>query len=171
LQFWCVGVVVDEDSQAWLANREDIDWVTDQLGRVPKIPFRTVTRSVDGYPIVIELAPYDQDQTPQSNWFWLVERRLVSAVARLESQGGVRRAASSVDPGALDLANQSYRSGRHELPHMFGRGVGGARAGVKCLHAHVAFHLAGGFTPVGVWTMWWLYQSDRQLLTTLIGPV
>ena len=30
-------------------------------------------------------------------------------------------------------------------------GVGGTRAGVKCLHAHYAFHLAGGDDPVGRW--------------------
>jgi hypothetical protein len=30
-------------------------------------------------------------------------------------------------------------------------GVGGTRAGVKCLHAHYAWHLAGGADPVGVW--------------------
>ena len=30
-------------------------------------------------------------------------------------------------------------------------GVGGTRTGVKCLHAHYAFHLAGGDDPVGRW--------------------
>ena len=31
-------------------------------------------------------------------------------------------------------------------------GVGGTRLGVKCLHAHVAWWLAGGDDPVGAWT-------------------
>jgi exopolyphosphatase/guanosine-5'-triphosphate,3'-diphosphate pyrophosphatase len=31
-------------------------------------------------------------------------------------------------------------------------GVGGTRRGVKCLHAHYAFHLAGFPDPVGAWT-------------------
>ncbi len=31
-------------------------------------------------------------------------------------------------------------------------GVGGTRIGVKCLHAHYAWHLAGGDDPVGAWT-------------------
>src|SRR5205807_5618023 len=30
-------------------------------------------------------------------------------------------------------------------------GVGGASRGVKCLHAHYAYHLAGGADPVGAW--------------------
>jgi len=30
-------------------------------------------------------------------------------------------------------------------------GVGGTRRGVKCLHAHYAWHLAGGDDPVGRW--------------------
>jgi hypothetical protein len=31
--------------------------------------------------------------------------------------------------------------------------VGGTRKGVKCLHAHVAWYLAGGDDPVGRWTV------------------
>src|SRR5439155_21867497 len=30
-------------------------------------------------------------------------------------------------------------------------GVGGTRIGLKCLHAHYAYHLAGGEDPVGAW--------------------
>ncbi|HEV7862708.1 MAG TPA: DUF501 domain-containing protein, partial [Acidimicrobiia bacterium] len=30
-------------------------------------------------------------------------------------------------------------------------GVGGTSRGVKCLHAHYAFYLAGGDDPVGRW--------------------
>ncbi|HEV2310507.1 MAG TPA: DUF501 domain-containing protein, partial [Acidimicrobiia bacterium] len=30
-------------------------------------------------------------------------------------------------------------------------GVGGTRVGVKCLHAHYAWYLAGGDDPVGAW--------------------
>ena len=35
-------------------------------------------------------------------------------------------------------------------PRDVGRG-GGTRTGVKCLHAHYAYHLAGGDDPVGAW--------------------
>ena len=30
-------------------------------------------------------------------------------------------------------------------------GVAGTRKGVKCLHAHYAWHLAGGDDPIGRW--------------------
>ncbi|HEY5860982.1 MAG TPA: DUF501 domain-containing protein, partial [Actinomycetota bacterium] len=30
-------------------------------------------------------------------------------------------------------------------------GVAGTRTGVKCLHAHYAYHLAGGVDPIGAW--------------------
>ena len=30
-------------------------------------------------------------------------------------------------------------------------GVGGTRTGIKCLHAHYAWFLAGGDDPVGRW--------------------
>ncbi len=39
----------------------------------------------------------------------------------------------------------------HRGPRPSG-GVGGTRQGVKCLHAHLAWWLAGGDDPVGEWT-------------------
>ncbi|MEC9449554.1 MAG: DUF501 domain-containing protein, partial [Actinomycetota bacterium] len=41
-------------------------------------------------------------------------------------------------------------------------GVGGTRQGVKCLHAHYAWFLAGGDDPVGRWV-------DARLAAT-VGP-
>ena len=38
----------------------------------------------------------------------------------------------------------------HQGPRPSG-GVGGTRRGVKCLHAHYAWYLAGGDDPVGRW--------------------
>ena len=39
-------------------------------------------------------------------------------------------------------------------------GVGGTRTGVKCLHAHWAWHLAGGDDPVGRWIAARLEDAD-----------
>ncbi len=135
-----------------MAGEDDEAAVAALIGRPPSIPFEVVLRSASGLPCVIELAPTDRSGAPQSNWFWLVDRELTRAVSRLESRGGVARARDAVSEAALDLSHLSYR----RAP---GRGVGGARAGVKCLHAHLAFLLAGGFSPVGVWT---LYEVLRQ---------
>jgi hypothetical protein len=78
-------------------------------------------------------------------------------VSRLESAGGVSAAAAAVDPQALAAAHERYAAERDAtIPPGFSRarpsgGVGGTRTGVKCLHAHYAWYLAGGDDPVGRW--------------------
>ena len=63
----------------------------------------------------------------------------------------------AVDRDELLAAHARYAAerdaelpGDHAGPRPSG-GVGGTRTGVKCLHAHYAFHLAGGDDPVGRW--------------------
>jgi hypothetical protein len=89
--------------------------------------------------------------------FWLVGSADREAVSRLEAAGGVRRAEAEVDPFALEDAHRRYAAERelavpagHAGPRPSG-GVGGTRQGVKCLHAHYAWFLAGGDDPVGRW--------------------
>jgi hypothetical protein len=91
--------------------------------------------------------------------YWLVDTELRDAVSRLEAAGGVKRAEASVDAEALAAAHARYAADRdralpagHAGPRPSG-GVGGTRKGVKCLHAHLAWHLAGGDDPVGRWTV------------------
>ena len=90
--------------------------------------------------------------------YWLVDRELVEAVSRIESAGGVRQAEAQIDPEELARAHERYANERdatipagHSGPRPSG-GVGGTRRGVKCLHAHLAWYLAGGDDPVGRWT-------------------
>ena len=89
--------------------------------------------------------------------YWLVGTDVSARVARLESAGGVRAAEAAVDPDALRAAHDRYAAERdaaipagHTGPRPHG-GVGGTRRGVKCLHAHYAYYLAGGDDPVGAW--------------------
>jgi hypothetical protein len=89
--------------------------------------------------------------------YWLVDRELTREVARLEAAGGVKTAEAEVDGAALVAAHRAYEAERdaampadHTGPSPFG-GVGGTRRGVKCLHAHYAYWLAGGDDPVGAW--------------------
>ena len=62
-----------------------------------------------------------------------------------------------MDPEALRAAHARYAAERQaQLPEGWSGprpsgGVGGTRQGVKCLHAHVAWWLAGGDDPVGRW--------------------
>ena len=138
--------------------------VTALLGREPRSAFEVVVRHADGSPVVIRNPPILDDGTPMATRYWLVgepERRRVS---ELEARGGVRAARAAVDPDALAAAHDRYRAERDAAvaddvdgPRPFG-GVGGTRAGVKCLHAHYAWHLAGGDDPVGRWVATQLEQ-------------
>lgn len=132
--------------------------VTRLLGREPRGAFEVVARdAATGAPAVIRNAPVLDDGTPMPTLYWLVEPRLRAAVGRLEADGGVRRAEAEVDPAALADAHRRYGIERdaalpagYRGPRPTG-GVGGTRTGVKCLHAHYAWHLAGGDDPVGRW--------------------
>jgi hypothetical protein len=139
------------------ASAADVARVTQLLGREPRAQFEVVVRAADGTPVVIRNAPLLDDGTPMPTRYWLVEPGLVRAVSRLEADGGVRAAGTAVDPDALAAAHEAYARERASAlpdgwagPQPFG-GVGGTRRGVKCLHAHYAWFLAGGDDPVGRW--------------------
>ena len=119
--------------------------------------FEVVVRDGAGEPVVIENAPFLDDGTPMPTRYWLVDPRLRAAIGRLEATGGVREAEADVEADELGAAHAAYAAARdalvpveHEGPRPSG-GVGGTRVGVKCLHAHYAWHLAGGDDPVGRW--------------------
>lgn len=127
------------------------------LGRSPRAEFDVVVRDAAGGPVVIRNAPLLEDGTPMPTRYWLVDPELSRRVSQLESEGGVRRAEAAVDRDVLQAAHARYaaeRDGalpaRHAGPRPYG-GVGGTRRGVKCLHAHYAYFLAGGDDPVGRW--------------------
>ncbi|MEA3216345.1 MAG: uncharacterized protein QOJ19_2501 [Acidimicrobiia bacterium] len=137
--------------------QRDHDAVARLLGRRPQGAFQVVVRDEDGEPVVIRNVALLDDGTPMPTRYWLVGRPQSVAVSRLETSGGVRRAEAEVDPVALASAHARYAAERdRELPEdwsgprPFG-GVGGTRRGVKCLHAHYAWYLAGGDDPVGRW--------------------
>jgi len=136
---------------------DDVALLTERLGRAPEGDFEVVVRNADGTPVVIRNAAFLRDGTPMPTRYWLVDPALRAAVARLESAGGVRAAEAAVDPEQLAAAHAAYAAERdaaidaaHTGPRPSG-GVGGTRRGVKCLHAHYAFFLAGGDDPVGRW--------------------
>jgi len=136
---------------------DDVALLTERLGRPPAGDFEVVVRDPDGTPAVIRNAPFLRDGTPMPTRYWLVDPAVRAAVSRLEAAGGVRAAEAAVDPEELAAAHVAYAAERdtaidpaHAGPRPSG-GVGGTRRGVKCLHAHYAFYLAGGVDPVGRW--------------------
>ncbi len=140
-----------------MVTDEDRRRVTDLLGREPQGEFEVVVRDAQGDPVVLCNAPLLDDGTPMPTRWWLVGRSAVIAVSRLEAAGGVDRAEAEVDADELAAAHDRYAALRdaalpagHQGPSPSG-GVAGTRRGVKCLHAHYAWFLAGGDDPVGRW--------------------
>ena len=136
---------------------DDRALVSERLGRAPMGDFDVVVRDQAGVPRVIRNAPFLADGTPMPTRYWLVDAVTCEAVARLEAAGGVKAAEAAVAPDTLARAHARYAADRdaaippdHAGPRPYG-GVGGTRRGVKCLHAHYAWHLAGGDDPVGRW--------------------
>jgi exopolyphosphatase/guanosine-5'-triphosphate,3'-diphosphate pyrophosphatase len=137
---------------AGLADRLEIARL---LGHEPRGEFEVLVRDASGVPLVIQNAPLLFDGTPMPTRYWLVGKEAREAVSRLESAGGGRRIEELVDRGELTAAHARYAEERdmhlpagHSGPRPHG-GVGGTRQGVKCLHAHLAWFLAGGDDPVG----------------------
>ena len=133
--------------------------VAELLGRKPAGAFEVVVRDDAGDPVVVRNAPFLDDGTPMPTRFYLIGADMVRDVSRLEAAGGVKAAEAAIDPDELAALHRLYGAERdteiaadHEGPRPSG-GVGGTRVGVKCLHAHVAYLLAGGDDPVGRWTL------------------
>lgn len=131
--------------------------VAELLGRQPQGRYTIAARDDAGDPTVIQNAPFLDDGTPMPTVFWLIGPDWVRRIGQLEAGGGVDAAESAVDGETLAAAHARYAALRdamipagHSGPRPTG-GVGGTRTGVKCLHAHWAWHLAGGDDPVGRW--------------------
>ncbi len=127
------------------------------LGRKPQGAFEVVVRDATGRPLVIRNAPLLFDGRPMPTRYWLLDSDVRDRISRLEAAGGVNLAEAAIDPEELAEAHRRYAAERDAaLPHDVvgprpSGGVGGTRIGIKCLHAHFAWHLAGGDDPVGRW--------------------
>ena len=136
------------------------------LGREPRRPYEVVLSDDEGWPVVLRNGPLLEDGEPMPTRYWLVGKKERLAVDRLESEGGVAGAEAAVSSEELEGAHRRYAAGRDaEIPESWSGprpsgGVGGTRRGVKCLHAHYAWFLAGGDDPVGRWVAEQLAQPS-----------
>ncbi len=136
------------DSSA--ASSADVEAIRRLIGRDPHAGFRVAVRCPHGAPAVIQNAPVDTDGHPFPTRDWLACQSLVTAVSRLEANGGVRML--ELDPDMTDALADAHT--RHAAAHAGYRVAGSGNPDhVKCLHAHLAFALAEGGTPVGEWIM------------------
>jgi len=136
----------------------DLALVKEQLGRDPLTDFTVAARCGPGHPLVIWNHPLDIEGKPFPTLFWLTCPEAVKAVSRLEADGWIKRldAQAREDPEFGDALERSHRDYAKERALVLSRalewgGVGGSRAGVKCLHAHYANYVAGSDDPVGAW--------------------
>lgn len=140
-----------------MVTEEDRVAVEALLGRVARGGFEVVVRHLDGSPLVICNEPLLDGGTPMPTRWWLVGEPERTWVGRLEAAGGVDRAEAEVDAGELAAAHARYAAERDAaIPRGWtgarpSGGVAGTRVGVKCLHAHYGWYLAGGDDPVGRW--------------------
>jgi hypothetical protein len=147
-----VIVVDDEPTPA------DRAAVAELLDREPRGAYRVAARNArTGRPVVIRNQPLLPDGTPMPTSYWLVGEPERTLVSRVESRGGVHRVEDEVGLEVIAAAHDAYRDERDAaLPDAWAGprpsgGVGGTRVGIKCLHAHYAWYLAGGDDPVGRW--------------------
>ncbi|MEX1004953.1 MAG: DUF501 domain-containing protein [Acidimicrobiia bacterium] len=150
-----------------MTDRDDLEA---QIGRPLRADSDVVARCHLGLPVVADVPPVLDDGTPFPTRFWLSCPLACTRVGRMEGNGGVRAmerhaAADPVFGARLDAAHVRYAEERDATvpagpgPVPTG-GVAGARAGVKCLHAHYADHVAGNDNPVGEAVAPWVEPLD-----------
>ena len=132
--------------------------VCELIGREPRGDYLIVVRNTAGDPVVLRNAPLLHDGTPMPTLYWLIGPHEVREVSRIEADGGVNEVEAFIGLERIADIHRRYAAERdadipsdHAGPAPFG-GVGGTRTGVKCLHAHFAWWLAGGDDAIGEWT-------------------
>jgi len=161
-------MVIDATKVSSIAHPSpaEIEKVAALLGRRPEVDFEIVVVDSNGEPVVIRNGPIMEDGRPMPTRYWLVGRELSRLVGRLEGDGGVRSAELAVNADDLAATHDRYAAERDaQIPseHLGPRptgGVGGTRRGVKCLHTHLAHHLALGDDPVGEWVVQQLQAAN-----------
>ena len=131
-------------------------------------------RHDDGSPVVLRNAPLLHDGTPMPTRYWLVgepERTLVSRGWRRPAGCGrprprsTRRCWPTPTRATPRSGTAAIPAGPHR-PATVRAASAAPGSGVKCLHAHYAWHLAGGDDPVGRWVADRLAEDDGR-----VGPM
>jgi uncharacterized protein len=151
-----------------------------QVGRPLRAPACVGSRCPLGLPVVLQVPPQLDTGEPFPTHYWLTCPLLHRRVASLEAAGGVREAERWVEAdraraASLAAAHARYSRDRDrqlppETPHRPKPGVGGTTRGVKCLHAHLADHLAGNANPVGAWVARRVGPPSCHVACVVAGP-
>ncbi len=166
------GASYERVAAAPLVDARDRAVVSAQIGRPARGETAVAHRCVFGLPTVARVAPRLDDGTPFPTVFWLTCPVMTSRVGTLEADHEMVGVNARLDDPEDELgtahaaATDRYVRFRDEVG---GALPGDPRAGgneryVKCLHVHVAHHLATGDGPVGDWAV------DRATPAPCSGP-
>lgn len=145
-------------------SQEELDIITDQLGRTPNGISAIAHYSPSGVPQSLQMESWVFDQ-PFPTLYWLSSKAIDKALARVESQGVVKELERRIQEDndlrkAYHASHEDYIARRWEamLPEhrklieergftpLFNKlGIGGIANWdqVRCLHMQYAHHLAG----------------------------
>lgn len=145
----------------------DAIYVEECLGRTPQATYTVAARRPDGRPTVIENPPFLANGTPMPTTFWLIDPDYNRRIGTIEAGGAVDEVEAELGLEVMAAVHDQYAAYRDSLVpddhvgHRPSGGVGGTRVGVKCLHTHYAWYLAGGPDPVGAWVHDRLAQHEE----------
>ena len=137
--------------------------VTRQLGREPNIQFSVAESCIYGWPAVVRNAAMTRSGKPNPNLFYLTCPYLVKKVSNLEDKSLIRKIQEKVKSDTRLSANLKEANRKHgsawlalagktrgqfsiQTPNIAGAGDPLA---VKCLHAHLAYHLVDKSNKLG----------------------
>ncbi|QYH20552.1 DUF501 domain-containing protein [Corynebacterium aquatimens] len=129
---------------------QDIETITQQLGREPRGVLAVAYRTPDGQPAVVKTAPRLEDGTPFPTLYYLTDPRLTAEASRLEVAQVMKwmesRLAESEELQAdYKAAHEHYLAERNAIEDLGTDFSGGGMPDrVKCLHVLIAYALAEG---------------------------
>ena len=140
-------------------TEQDIESVSNQLGRPARDIVAIAARCICGNPVVVQTKPRLQDVTPFPTVYYLTLPAATSAVSTLEASGLMLELQNRLaqEPNLADayaIAHESYLADRKllaEVEEIEGISAGGMPLRIKCLHSLVAHSLAKGpgLNPIG----------------------
>lgn len=153
------GALPEADRAHSAPAQEDLDRVTEQLGRPVRGVVEIAARYPDGEPIVVKTLPQLPDGTPFPTVYYLTSPAATAAVSQLEANG-LMKEWSEVLLQDSDLAAHygrahaqylEVREALGQVPEIAGISAGGMPTRVKCLHVLVGHALAAGpgVNPLG----------------------
>jgi hypothetical protein len=133
-------------------TEQDIESVSNQLGRPARDIVAIAARCVCGNPVVVQTKPRLEDGTPFPTVYYLTLPAATSAVSTLEASGLMielqnRLTQDNELAESYAIAHQSYLDDRAllgDVEEIDGISAGGMPTRVKCLHSLVAHSLAKG---------------------------